>query len=175
MNIKREILLDFEVDKLTNSIENSLSGEVFDTQIHKVHKNEKIKQSDWVFDWKSELKDPSKTIYSLTTLNNPKIVQGLLSITDKGDHIFMNLIENAKFNRGKNKLYLGVTGNLIAFACKVSFEQAYDGIVSFIAKTQLIEHYKLTLGAKLFADNRMYIDTNEAKILTVKYFKDFKL
>lgn len=34
---KREIiLLDFEIDKLTNSIENAISGEVFDTQIVKL-------------------------------------------------------------------------------------------------------------------------------------------
>jgi hypothetical protein len=84
----------------------------------------------------------------------------------------MDLIESAKFNKGKNKLYKGVAGNLIAFACKTSFEKGYDGVVSFIAKTQLIEHYSQTLGAKLYGKNRMYIDTKEAKILTLKYFKD---
>jgi hypothetical protein len=49
----------------------------------------------------------------LTTLNNQKIIQGLISITDKGDHIFMDLIESAKFNKGKSKLYKGVAGNLV--------------------------------------------------------------
>ena len=33
----KEIELDFEIDKLTNSIENSLTGEVFDTEIRRVH------------------------------------------------------------------------------------------------------------------------------------------
>jgi len=47
--------------------------------------------------------------------------------------------------------------------------------VSFIAKTQLIEHYEQTLGANLFGGNRMFIDTKESLILTTKYFKDFKL
>ena len=51
----------------------------------------------------------------------------------------------------------------------------YDGVVSFISKTQLVEHYEQTLGAKLFGGNRMFIDTKEAFILTTKYFKDFKL
>ena len=87
----------------------------------------------------------------------------------------MDLIESSKFNKGKNKLYNGVAGNLIAFACKKSFEKGYLGIVSFIAKTQLIDHYKKTLGAKIFDYNRMYIDTKEALILTEKYFKHFKL
>ncbi len=87
----------------------------------------------------------------------------------------MDLIESAKFNKGKNKLYNGVAGNLVASACKLSFEKSYEGVVSFIAKTQLIRHYEQTLGAKLFGGNRMFIDTKEALILTTKYFKDFKL
>ena len=52
----------------------------------------------------------------------------------------MDLIENAKFNKGRNKLYKGVAGNLVAFACKTSFENGFDGVVSFIAKSQLIDH-----------------------------------
>jgi len=87
----------------------------------------------------------------------------------------MDLIDSAKFNKGKNKLYRGVAGNLVAYCCKMSFEKKYDGVVSFIAKTQLIEHYEQTLGAKLFGGNRMFIDTREATILTTKYFKEFKL
>jgi hypothetical protein len=85
----------------------------------------------------------------------------------------MDLIENAKFNKGKDKLYKGVTGNLIAFACKTSFENGYNGVVSFVAKTQLIEHYSQTLGAKLFMRNRMFIDTPKSLVLTTRYFKDF--
>ena len=57
----------------------------------------------------------------------------------------------------------------------MAFELNYDGVVSFIAKTQLINHYEQTLGAKLFGGNRMFLDTREAFILTSKYFKDFKL
>ncbi len=83
----------------------------------------------------------------------------------------MHLIENAKFNKGKNKLYKGVAGNLIAFACKESFSKGYDGIVSFIAKTKLIRHYQDTLGAKVFHANQMYIDTSESMKLVNRYFK----
>ena len=63
----------------------------------------------------------------------------------------------------------------MAFGCKVAFERKYDGVVSFIAKTNLISHYEKTLGAKRFAGNRMFIDTQEAKFLVKQYFKDFKL
>jgi hypothetical protein len=54
----------------------------------------------------------------LTTQNNQKIIQGLISITDKGDHIFMDLIESAKFNKGKKSFIEEFAGNLVAFACK---------------------------------------------------------
>ena len=175
MKKSEEIQLDFEIDKLTNSIENAISGEVFDTHISQISETRKIKKSDWVFEWHSEIKSNSKSVYSLTTLNNQKIIQGLISITDKGDHIFMDLIESAKFNKGKSKFNKGVAGNLVAFACKTSFEKGYEGVVSFIAKTQLINHYTETLGAKLFIGNRMFIDTKEAQILTSNYFKYFKL
>jgi hypothetical protein len=134
-----------------------------------------LKKTEWAFNWQNELKDKTKQVYKLTTSINPSVIHGLISLTDKGDHIFMDLIESAKFNRGKNKLYRGVAGNLVAFGCKMSFELNYDGVVSFIAKTQLIAHYEQTLGAKLFGGNRMFIDTKEAFILTTKYFKNFQL
>lgn len=169
--------MDFEVDKLTNSIENAISGEVFDTLIEKLKLSDgkSIKKTEWVFNWHNEIKDRSKQVYKLTTVSNPTIIHGIISLTDKGDHIYMDLIESAKFNKGKNKLYRGVAGNLVAFGCKMAFEKKYDGVVSFISKTQLVEHYEQTLGAKLFGGNRMFIDTKEAFILTTKYFKDFKL
>ena len=177
MKKNKIIYLDFEVDKLTNSIENVISGEVFDTLIVKLKPadSKSIKKTEWVFNWHNELKDKTKQVYKLTTANNPTVTHGLLSLIDKGDHIFMDLIESAKFNKGKNKLYRGVAGNLVAFGCKMSFELNYEGVVSFIAKTQLIAHYEQTLGAKIFGGNRMFIDTKEAFILTTKYFKDFKL
>jgi hypothetical protein len=175
MKKTNEIQLDFEIDKLTNSIENTISGEVFETIINQILEPKKINKTEWVFDWHKEIKNNLKSVYGLTTHHNQNIIQGLISITDKSDHIFMDLIENAKFNKGKNKLYKGVAGNLVAFACKTSFEMGYNGVISFIAKTQLIDHYIQTLGAKIFARNRMYVDTKEAYILTTKYFKDFKL
>ncbi|MEO7265244.1 MAG: hypothetical protein ABIW38_10045 [Ferruginibacter sp.] len=175
MKIKKTIYLDFEIDWLTNSIENAISGEVFETLIMKLTEGKEIKKSDWTFNWHNAIKDKKMQVYKLTTLSNPKIIHGLISLTDKGDHIFMDLIESAKFNRGKNKLYRGVAGNLVAFGCKMAFELNYDGVVSFIAKTQLITHYEQTLGAKLFTGNRMFIDSKEALILTTNYFKDFKL
>ena len=171
---KREILgLDFEVDKLTNSIENHTTGEVFDTEIVRLTEadSQQIKKSEWQFNWLKELKDKSKFVYKLTTINNPTIIQGLLSIEDKQDHIFMHLIESSQFNKGKEKMYLGVPGNLVAYACKVSVDKGYDGFLAFDAKTSLIKHYEETLQATHFRGHRMFIETNAALRLISQYFK----
>jgi len=62
----------------------------------------------------------------------------------------MNLLESSPFNIGKDKLYEGVAGNLVAYACKVSFQKGFDGFVAFTAKTNLIKHYEENLGAYHF-------------------------
>lgn len=176
MKKRTEIELDFVIDKLTNSIENSLTGEVFDTEVTRIlmKDSKQIKKADLRFDWQKELKDSANEIYKLTTVNNSTIIQGLICFTDKHDHIFMSLIESASFNKGKDKVYKGVAGNLVAYACKVSFDKGYDGVVSFIAKSQLIEHYQQTLGAQIFGGgNRMFIDTKESLVLVKQYFKNF--
>ena len=165
--------LDFIVDKLTNSIENTSTGEVFDTEIVRMTlKNvTQIKRTDWQFDWAKEVKDKTKEVYKLTTVNNPTIIQGLLSIEDKQDHVFMHLIESAKFNKNKNKVYLGVPGNLVAYACKVSVDKGYQGFLAFDAKTSLIKHYQESLMATHFRGLRMFIETNAALKLISQYFK----
>ena len=82
MKKTKNIGLDFIIDKLTNSIENTLTGEVFDTEIVRLVSADakQIKKTDWQFDWLQELKDKTKEIYKLTTVNNPTIIQGLVSI-----------------------------------------------------------------------------------------------
>jgi hypothetical protein len=99
--MRTETGLNFIIDKLTNSIENTLTGEVFDTEIVllTVKNINQIKKTNWQFDWVNELKDKSKKVYKLTTVSNPTIIQGLVSIEDKQDHVFMHLIESAKFNK----------------------------------------------------------------------------
>ena len=77
--------------------------------------------------------------------------------------------------KGKVNYTKELQATLLRLLAKLHLIKGYEGVVSFIAKTQLIDHYSQTLGAKLFSGNRMFIDTNESQILTTKYFKDFKL
>ena len=83
----------------------------------------------------------------------------------------MNLLESAPYNIGAHKIYEGVAGNLVAYACKISFQRGFDGYVAFTAKTKLIDHYEKTLGANHFKNQRMIIETQASKILVEKYFK----
>ena len=174
MKINKPIQLDFIVDKLTNSVQNTISGDSFATEVLRLTKTDLkqvTKKIGWSFDWKVELADNTKEVFKLTIHNNPGIIQGLLSFTLETDHVYMHLLENAPFNIGQNKLYEGVAGNLVAHACKVSFQQGFDGFVAFTAKTKLINHYQKSLGAYTLGGHRMIIPTQSAQILIDKYFK----
>ena len=174
MKIKKPALLDFVIDKLTNSIQNTISGDSFGTEVLRLTKldlKQVTKKNLWNFNWTAELENNTKEVFKLTISNNPNVIQGLLSLTLESDHVYMHLLENAPFNIGQNKLYEGVAGNLVAHACKVSFQQGFDGFVGFTAKTKLIRHYQKTLGAYTLGGHRMVIPTQSAKILIDKYFK----
>lgn len=174
MKPKEDIEQNFIIDRLTDSILNTISGDSFQTEVSILTKPDLksiTAENGRAFNWKSEFNDLKKELYKLTIINNPSIVQGLLSITIENDFILMNLLESAPFNMGKNKLYEGVAGNLVAYACKVSFQKGFEGFVTFTAKTALINHYENTLGAYHFKNQRMIIETNPAKILVDKYFK----
>jgi hypothetical protein len=165
---------DFIIDRLTNSITNSISGDSFPTEVSLLSK-EDLKQvqkkNGWLFSWKEEHNLPDREVYKLTIVNNTNIVQGIASLTVRTDNVFLHLIENAPFNKGKEKLYEGVAGNLVAFACRLSFQRGSDGFVSFHSKTNLIDHYVKTLDAIHYGNHLMIINTESALRLVNKYFK----
>lgn len=166
--------IGIEIDKLTNSITNTISGDSFSTEILPVTKQDLkgiTKLAGWKFDWKSEAKLENRQVYKLTIEGNQNIVQGLLSMSDADTHIFLWLIESAPFNFGKPKLYEGVPGNLVAFACKASLEKGYEGFVAFTSKTKLIQHYEEVLGAAHVGGHRMVIYEKSAMKLINQYFK----
>jgi hypothetical protein len=73
-NIKVE--LDFEIDALTNSIRNTVSGDSFRTEVLRLTTsdlNSISKISGWNFNWSKELEDNSKEVFKLTIIGNPTI------------------------------------------------------------------------------------------------------
>ena len=69
-----------------------------------------------------------------------------------------NSVENAPFDKGKAKMYAGIAGNL-----------------SFLSKSQLIDHYRKTLGAIHFGGRVMIIETKAAINLIDRYFKNLSI
>ena len=175
MDKDAEIGLDFVIDKLTNSIENVITGDRFQTEISILQNSDLkslTKKNGWLFNWSEEFKNPVRDIYKLTITGNSKIIQGLISLEVKSDHVYMHLVENAPFNKGQTKVYAGVAGNLVAYACKLSFQRGHDCNVSFLSKSQLVEHYEKTLGAFHFGGRIMIIETKSALKLINKYFQN---
>ena len=167
--------LDFVIDKLTNSIENVVTGDSFATDISRlttIDLKSITKRNQWLFDWKSEFTRPERDVYKLSIVNNGTIIQGLVSLEVKIDYVYMHLLESSPFNKGNAKVYSGVPGNLVAYACKLSFQRGHEGNVSFISKSQLVEHYEKTLGAFHFGGRIMIIETQSALKLINKYFKN---
>lgn len=165
--------LGIEIDKLTNSIVNTISGDSFPTDVHLVTKADlknTTKKNGWNFAWESEFKLADRNVFKLTIRNNPEIIQGLLSISDYKDHYYLHLVESAPFNLGRNKLYEGVPGNLFAYTCKTSWDKGYQGFVSFTSKTKLVDHYEKTLGATHIGGHKMVIFPPDALKLIRKYY-----
>lgn len=165
--------IDIEIDKLTNSITNVITGDNFQTVISILDSHNLrlvSKKNGWLFNWKSEYKLHDRDVYKLTIEGNTDIIQGLISITEREDHVYMHLIESAPFNLGQNKVYFGVPGNLVAFACRLAFHRGFEGYVSFTSKSQLIEHYRKSLGAINIGGNLMVINTFSALKLIDKYY-----
>jgi hypothetical protein len=168
---------DFYIDKITNSIEDRVSEKSFDTDVLGIGtadlKNV-LKKHGWKFNWKMEHADPARQLYKLV-IRGDSVIQGLMSIQPVENYIEMHLIETAPHNYGQSKKYLGVPANLVAFACKTSYDAGFEGFVGFRAKTRLIQHYIDTLGAELIFKDRMSISGQSAKKLVNSYFKNHLL
>ena len=73
--------IDIEIDKLTRSIENAITGDSFKTEILPLTLSDlkQLNKTDWSFDWKAEAKNKDKLLYKLTIVGNPTVLQGLVS------------------------------------------------------------------------------------------------
>ncbi|HEX8329035.1 MAG TPA: hypothetical protein VF629_15975 [Hymenobacter sp.] len=168
---------DVKIDKLTRSIENAKTGESFPTEVRRLTllQARKLVKKEWQFNWVAEAGDGDREVYQLNTVGNRSVVHGLISLELLPDVVFMHLLESTAFNKGRGKQYLGVAGNLIAYACRRAFELNHDGEVAFISKTNLINHYITALGATRLRHNRLYIGTENAAQLVKRYFPNYAL
>lgn len=170
-------MVNLEIDILSESVIEVSTGKVYQTfsVLAEIDVLKNIKKSNkWKFDWYEEFKNVNRIVYRLSIRDNQKVILGLISLEIFSDHVFVHLVESSPQNVGKGKKYLGIGGNLFAFACKIAYKSKLDGVVVFQAKTKLIEHYSVTLGAVLISKNRMCITKKSAIQLLNKYYKDEK-
>lgn len=86
--------MNIRIDKLTKSIQLRISGDTFDTMIERLGPGDAVllKGGAWQFDWEREMSNPRREVYKLTTIQNPSIIQGLMSLEERNDHIFVHLV-----------------------------------------------------------------------------------
>ena len=103
------------------------------------------------FNWEYE-SELSFDLYKLCLIDSKDEILGLMSLQDIRDElrIHINLIEISKNNIGKNKQYDRIAGCLLAHAVRLSFSRSYDGFISLLPKTVLIDHYCEKYGFEQF-------------------------
>ncbi len=166
--------LNLIIDDLTNSIRQIDNGESIETEISLATKDDiklATKKNGWNFVWKTEFSQPGHLVYKLVRIDQPDVIQGLISLSDKEGFVYVYLAESAPINFGSAKKHEGVGGNLFAFACKRSWDTGNEGFVSYQAKTDLIQHYEKVLGAVHIGGHNMIIYPKEALFLIKQYFK----
>jgi hypothetical protein len=150
------------------------SGEELDAVIEPVTDADLLKiarDERFLFDWKKE-NNKGGIIYKLFVVETGVIV-GLISQKDmpKDFRIHLNLIESSKENVGAHKRIDRIPGCLIAFACAIAFKNGYNGFVSLIPKTELINHYIRKYGFRNYGKMLAIEDVN-ARLLIVKYLEN---
>lgn len=126
-------------------------------------------ESNWNFNW-TDLSEKGK-VFLLKLKQRGHQTEGAICLKIINEMLIMEALELAPHNVGTHKRYDYVAGCLIAFACRESFKLsgAYQGILSFVSKTKLINWYKSKYGAKQALGQRMYIDWKEGKRLIEEY------
>lgn len=173
-------MIEIQIDSLTECLVDRF-GEKHNTYYDTIDMSPEyvnaLHESGWTqnFDWE-QVKTDGAIIIGLFAENDTRL-QGLVGIEHRTKELYtyVPLVEAAPWNIGKNSLYKGVGGHLFAIAAKESFAVGNDGYIMFEAKTDLIEHYIQTLGAKIISEGppaRLYIDTDCSQILLNKYFKE---
>ena len=145
------------------------SGVQFEAEINPVEESDlhTISHSgQFVFDWTTE---ENFTVYKITEQYEDEIL-GLMSIIDVSEEfrIHINLIESSNDNKGAAKKVDWITGCMIAFAAQISFEKGYQGFVSLLPKTVLIDYYIKKYGFSQYGRN-LAIDTRGSIKLIQKY------
>ena len=171
--MRNKKLVKIDIDLLTQCLIRTKDNKIVKTKVKEISIQD-YNFENWEFNWIEESKKENKILGLFA--ENDKRLQGIVEYYENKERQLLEvvLVEIAPFNNRhnpknilKSKEYLGV-GEI----ARISFEKGYDGYVSFLAKTNLIEHYKKTLGAKQLSYIEMYIDDEAAMKLVKKYYSE---
>jgi len=152
------------------------SGEIYPAKIEVLKLNEAkaLKDHGWEqpFDWSLYIGLQSTTPYKLLIVGN-NIIQGAVAYQIKDDHLFIDLLESAPFNRYNHpqREFVNVADILLGEVCLQSFFHNKDGFVSFIPKSKLYSYYAERFNAKLGGRGLMYLDSVAALRLIKLYYE----
>ena len=134
---------------------------------------QKIKKGNvFVFDWSLEEKHD---VYKICLKGQETKILGLLSLIDHPDElrIHISLIEVIKEQVGREKTLDHIAGCLIGFACGIAFRKGFEGFVSLLPKTRLIDWYQEKYGFRQYG--RLLALTHEqSKRVIDQYLGDEK-
>lgn len=148
------------------------TGKRINGRISKLSKSElrNLRGSEaFYFDWSLEV---ANEVYAIYRTKNDELL-GLVSLTDVSNElrIHINLIESAIEQQGRKKKVDGIPGCLIGFTCRMAFQRGYDGFVSLIPKTELIDYYHREFGfLRMGASMVIYQET--AQSIIQNYMQD---
>lgn len=177
----RQYEIEIVIDEITPCLKDSTNGAYVDTnyEIIKTISSrtalEMQKYENWKFNWSDpDLQDC--IIYALYVVGS-KVTQGLIACREYKDfgetkgYIEVALAEANPKNVGNDGRYKGVGAHLFSIAGRLSYELGYDGIVTFISKSDLVDHYINTLHAEVLFDRNMQLTTEASKFLMDIYDK----
>jgi hypothetical protein len=133
---------------------------------------QKIKKGSFVFDWSVEEKHD---VYKICLKGEDTKILGLLSLIDHPAElrIHISLIEVIKEHVGQGKTLDNIAGCLIGFACSLAFRKGYEGFVSLLPKTRLIDWYQEKYGFRQYGRLLALVHEQSKRVID-QYLRDEK-
>jgi hypothetical protein len=128
------------------------------------------KSSTFKFNWSVESENE---VYKIYLLDNEEEILGLISLIDYPDEyrIHLSLIETSNEQRGKDKTIEHIAGCLLVFSCEIAFLRGYDGFLSLVPKTLLLDLYQNKYGFRQFG-RLLAVEGKSSRALIGKYLAD---
>jgi hypothetical protein len=164
--------INVEIDEFTPCLIERSTGKIVKTRYKHINKEEV--PEEWQFNWKKPFDVKDCEILALY-LEDTNEIQGLVAYMPKKENhsVYVVNVEVAPHNYRHVGKYKGTGAHLFAIAIKKSMELGFEGHIHFNAKTNIIEHYEKTIGARLVnaKNGMMEVSEQDAKDVYEKYME----